>query len=162
MLLHWCSRAMGTVDEAEDVLQEALVDAFMSLSAFRGESRITTWICGIAKYKVRRFLQEKGRRESMISLVSDRETDLDEIPDESDTAEGLMMSRQRRHWALVEMVESLPEKYAEQIRLTLQGLKRREVAALLNLPLGTIKSRHSRAVTMLRRKIRNGNGNPIA
>jgi RNA polymerase sigma-70 factor, ECF subfamily len=54
-------RVGGSVEDAEDVTQDTFISAFRSINQFRGDSAIFTWLCGIAKNKVRDFIRQKHR-----------------------------------------------------------------------------------------------------
>jgi len=66
-------RVGGSVEDAEDVTQDTFVSAFRSIGNFRGDASVFTWLCGIAKNKVRDFIRQRHRakdipREQMIDL----------------------------------------------------------------------------------------------
>jgi RNA polymerase sigma-70 factor (ECF subfamily) len=58
--LHRFITLMG-VDEPDDVLQEVLLEAFASLSGFRGDSRLSSWMIGIALNRCRRWWRSRGK-----------------------------------------------------------------------------------------------------
>jgi RNA polymerase sigma-70 factor (ECF subfamily) len=159
-LHHWCVRFMGTTDEVEDIVQEVFLDAYQALPAFRGECRLNTWLFTIARCKVSKLIQERSRRDRNQTLFSTYDFDVGEIPDGRRTQEEEYIRQQERHVTLAKMLESLPEKYSLPLKLTLQGLVRREIAAQLNWPIGTVKSRIWRGIELLKRKVDHGNGIP--
>ncbi|MDQ7784863.1 MAG: sigma-70 family RNA polymerase sigma factor [Desulfomonilaceae bacterium] len=159
-LHHWCVRFMGDPDEAEDVVQEVFLDAYQALSRFRGECRLNTWLFTIAKCKVSKLIRERSRRDRHRTLFSSFDFDVGEIPDHRPTQEEELIRQEQRRVTLAEMLESLPDKYAVPLRLSLQGMVKREIAAHLNRPEGTVKSRIWRGIELLKRKARDGNGIP--
>jgi len=54
-------RVNANGQDAEDILQETLLTATEQITSFRGESRLFTWLCGIAWHKVQDFYRQKGR-----------------------------------------------------------------------------------------------------
>ncbi|MFH1117018.1 MAG: sigma-70 family RNA polymerase sigma factor [Pseudomonadota bacterium] len=155
---NWCVRFMGSPDEAEDLVQEVFLDAYQALPGFRGDCRLNTWLFTIAKFKVSKLIQERSRRDRHQTLSGTYEADLGEIADQRPTQEEELIRHEERGVTLARMLESLPEKYSLPLRLTLQGLVRREIAAQLNWPVGTVKSRIWRGIEILKRKVRDGNG----
>ncbi len=156
----WCMRFLGSPDEAEDIVQEVFLDAYSALPGFRGECRLNTWLFTIAKFKVSKLIQERSRRDSRQMLFSTYDFDVGEIPDERRTPEEEFIRQEERQVMLAKMLESLPEKYSLPLKLTLQGLVRREIATRLNWPLGTVKSRIWRGIELLKGKVHDGNGLP--
>ncbi|HET6382975.1 MAG TPA: sigma-70 family RNA polymerase sigma factor [Armatimonadota bacterium] len=66
-------RVGGSVEDAEDVTQDTFISAFRSIHHFRGDAAIFTWLCGIAKNKVRDFIRQRHRakdipREQMVDM----------------------------------------------------------------------------------------------
>lgn len=151
---------MGSPDEAEDLVQEVFLDAYQALPGFRGDCRLNTWLFTIAKFKVSKLIQERSRRDRYQILSGTYESDLGEIADARPTQEEEFIRHEERGVTLARMLESLPEKYSLPLRLTLQGLVRREIAAQLNWPVGTVKSRIWRGIEILKRKAQDGNGIP--
>ena len=134
----------GIVD---DLAQEVFIKAFESLQTFRLDSSFYTWIYRIAvnksrdemrRRKIRRFLSFQTLvDESNKELVSK----LSVPPEERDAKEIVALG-----------LQALPEKFRSAIILKdLEGLSYEEMAEVLQCELGTVKSRLSRARTMLRK-----------
>lgn len=158
MLHHWCVRFMGSLDEAEDVVQEVFLDAYQALAGFRGDCRLNTWLFTIAKCKVSKLIQERSRRDRYQTLFSAYDFDIGEIRDWRMTQEEEFIRQEEQRFMLAKMLESLPDKYSLPLKLTLQGMLGREIAAQLNWPIGTVKSRIWRGIELLKRRVQDGNG----
>jgi len=151
---------MGSLDEAEDVVQEVFLDAYQALPRFRGDCRLNTWLFTIAKCKVSKLIQERTRRDRNQTLFSSYDFDIGEIPDWRLTQEEEYIRHEEQRVMLTKMLESLPDKYSLPLRLTLQGMLGREIAAQLNWPIGTVKSRIWRGIELLKKSVQDGDGIP--
>ena len=145
---HW-----GASTRAEDVMQDVFADAYVGLPRFRGDSQLHTWLFGIAKFKVHKFLQERRRRGHVLVLVHDDDARTDEIPQERESPEDEIARRELLTVTLRSMIESLPEKYCLPLKLLTRGLTRRQIAAELDWPVGTVKSRISRGIGRLKNEV---------
>jgi RNA polymerase sigma-70 factor (ECF subfamily) len=138
---HLAFRTLRETEEAKDATQEAWVKAYRALASFRPGAKFSTWIFTIC-YRVCCDRIAKRRRYSG-----------DEIPDVADPAPGPEHQYEAAEEAarLRAAVERLPEKYRTVITLFhLQGKQYEEIAAVLGLPLGTVKTHLFRAKELLR------------
>jgi RNA polymerase sigma-70 factor (ECF subfamily) len=125
----------GDRSAAEDVLQEAWIRAITSLSRFRGESTLRTWLCGITMNCCR----EVWRRRTFVPI--------DELPGSAAPARGDRFNALRLERAL----RQLDQDGREIIELyDVLGHTHDEVAAILDIAPGTSKSRLFRARATLR------------
>lgn len=133
--------------EAEDAAQEVFVRAYCHLKKFRGDSNFFTWLYRIAKNVVYTQARKAGRRREIYRLAHRQQalrgTALP-LPDSS-AERGEML--ERVHAGL----RSLDFRLQEVLVLHgIEGLDNAEVAQVLNVPLGTVKSRLFRAQEDLR------------
>lgn len=142
-------------DEAEDLAQEACVRAFQAISRFDPAAPLGPWLHRILRNV---FLD---RRKSAASRLEVRADDLDaeDAPTSADSSaepEGpldAILTAERR-LQLAELVHELPAPFREVLVLSdIQGWNQAEVCAATGLPVGTVKSRLSRARLMLRRRL---------
>jgi RNA polymerase sigma-70 factor (ECF subfamily) len=130
------------VEEARDVTQEAFFKAFRSLRTFKPGAKFSTWIFAIAYHACCDRLSRRKRYSN------------EEMPDRADNAPGpeqqaIALDEAKR---LREAIDALPEKYRTVITLYhLQGRQYEEIATVLNLPMGTVKTHLFRAKDLLRR-----------
>lgn len=147
----------GNQDDASDVAQEAFVRVFNSIQTFRGDANFTTWIYRIVTNV---YLDERKKSKSHRLTSLDDYIDLEEnsvsrqIEDESPLPDEVAQSKERNQ-AVRAAVSSLPDY--QRIIVTLYHLHDRsyeEIADILHLPIGTVKSRLNRARLALAEKLK--------
>ncbi len=147
-------RMLGSSQPAEDATQEAFIRAWRRIDTYRGGS-FRSWLFTIAANQARDELRRRQRRPSR-SLDEARDDpdrpDLDPPSDEpSPDAE---LERGEMRAALEQVLMTLPDDWREVVVLSdIHGLDYREISEATGLPLGTVKSRLSRARGRLREVI---------
>jgi RNA polymerase sigma-70 factor (ECF subfamily) len=139
---HLAYRTLHDTEEARDVTQEAFFKAFRSLRTFKAGAKFSTWIFAITYHAC---CDRLSRRKHYSG---------EELPDRADAAAG----PEQRVIALDEAsrlrcaIDALPEKYRTVVTLFhLQGKQYEEIATVLGLPMGTVKTHLFRAKEQLRR-----------
>jgi RNA polymerase sigma-70 factor (ECF subfamily) len=149
-------RIAGNYNDAADIAQEAFIRAFNSIQTFRGDAIFTTWIYRIVTNV---YLDERKKSKAHRQTSLDEFIELDEnsvtrqIEDESPTPDAVVESKERAR-VLQEAINSLPDY--QRIILTLYSFQHRsyeEIAEVLRLPIGTVKSRLNRARLALAEKL---------
>jgi RNA polymerase sigma factor (sigma-70 family) len=149
-LQRFIMKHIGNATEAEELAQQAFVEAAASYRAFRGESQLSSWLYGIALNLVRNHLSRAPERRH--EFVSD--TTLDSHSSSSPSPEEIVSQNQTLS-LLEESISELPENMREILLLVgFDEISYEEAATLLTVPIGTIRSRLSRARTALREKLR--------
>ena len=141
-----CMALLGSQADAEDVLQETLLDAYRALEQWRGEGSVRSWLYGIARRKCAREHERGVRRRSKLRLVG-------EEPKSSREAErGLAAKRQgeRARAALGALRPS--EREAVVLRFG-SDLSFREVAAACGIDEAAARKRVSRGLAALRSEL---------
>ncbi len=139
-------------EEAADVTAEAFVRVFHALPNFKGQSAFGTWIYRIL---TNCFLdmrkKDKGRTVSLEATVRTPEGDLErQFEDPSDTPQDKLEKDDRSKWVR-RAIRSLPEyQRAMIVMFHAEGRTYEDIAAALDLPIGTVKSRLNRARLTLR------------
>lgn len=140
-------RTVKNPDDAADMTQEAFIKAYNSLPSFRGDSKFSVWLYRIVSNVCLDFLRSRNRHPTVsISVENDdgEETELD-IADESQSPEELLERKLTRE-AVRQGLDALPEDYRQILLLReIQGLSYEEIAEVLSLEIGTVKSRIFRA-----------------
>ena len=130
----------GGRDDAEDLAQEIFVRAWKSLRQFRGESTFRTWLHRVAINVVRTSHSRHGRQRRL--FVSE---DRDETPEASSAEEAVDTTLARRQ-VIDRALATLPDDMRVAVTLRdMQGLDYKEIAAMLDVPIGTVESRIFRA-----------------
>jgi RNA polymerase sigma-70 factor (ECF subfamily) len=127
--------------EAEDMTQEVYLRVWRALPSFRGEAKFSTWLYRLA---INACLNRRRQLRAQLQVVDDeRALALLASDEPSPSAVALSQERDAALWA---EVDRLPEKYRLVITLFYQqDLSYQEIAALLGLPLGTVKAHLNRA-----------------
>src|SRR5579862_5843933 len=139
---HLAYRTLRDVEEARDATQEAFFKAFRSLRTFKPGAKFSTWIFAITYHACCDRLNRRKRYSS------------EEMPERADTGPGpeqqaIALDEAQR---LRAAIDALPEKYRAVITLYhLQGRQYEEIAQVLDLPMGTVKTHLFRAKEQLRR-----------
>ncbi len=129
--------------DAEDIVQESFLKAYLGAGEFRGRDP-RVWLLAIV-------------RNTAINLLRRRRTDRtlpvqDEMPEPVDRAidpEAMMISQARRE-QIYAAIGQLPDEFRETLVLReFEGLSYKEIAAITNVPIGTVMSRLSRARALL-------------
>ena len=143
--------------EAEDVAQEAFIKAYRALPQFRGDSAFYTWLYRIAINTAKNALVSRDR--SPISYEINLNSD-DDAPDvtsrlrDPDTPEGLALSEEIRT-TVTAAIDALPEDLRTAIVLReLDGMSYEEIAAAMDCPVGTVRSRIFRAREAIDKRLR--------
>ena len=131
-------------DDAEDAVQDAFVKTFRALAGFRTGAAFRPWLFTIVANEARNRRRSMSRRTKLELRVSEQPR-LDGVAADNVAAE----REQRRQ--LVDAVAALPDRYREVVALRFfAALSESETAAVLSCPVGTAKSRLSRALDLLR------------
>ncbi len=140
-------RTLGNVQDAEDVTQEAFLKAYRSLDSFRGDSKFSVWLYRIVSNLCLDLLRSRQRKPAQSLTVEDDDGEIGEleISDEHFSPEKLLDRKLTRE-SVQRGLASLPDD-ARQILLLreLKGLSYEEIADVLDLEPGTVKSRIFRA-----------------
>lgn len=140
-------RMTGNAEDAADMTQEAFIKAFNSLHSFRGDSKFSVWLYRIANNVCLDFLRGRSRKPAVSLSVEDdegEESQLD-VADESQSPE-LLLERGLTRDAVRRGLRALPPDYRQILLLReIQGLSYEEIAQVLRIEVGTVKSRIFRA-----------------
>ncbi|WP_250035679.1 RNA polymerase sigma factor [Paractinoplanes maris] len=147
---HRAAVLLGAGDDADDVVQEALVKAYRQLSRYRGESGFRPWLLAIVANETRNLHRSRRRRDGLALRAASASEPLPDAPDPADT----VLARDRRR-QLVERLRLLDRRDQDVLVCRfLLDLSEQETASALGLPKGTVKSRTSRALARLREHLR--------
>jgi len=148
-LLGVCTRLLRHRSDAEDVVQDAFVDALEQLNALRNPSQFRSWLTGIAVHKVHRRLRRRKLLRAL-GLWSDRQ----EESLENCLAEGVSPEHHADVVCLDYTLRQLPnaQRIAWQLRYA-EGFGLEEVAGQCGCSLATVKRRIAQADALVRRHV---------
>jgi RNA polymerase sigma-70 factor (ECF subfamily) len=140
-----CLRILSHKEDAEDCAQETMLRAFKYFESFNYQSKPSTWLYRIAYNCCMDFIKKRGNAISMDDLS-------DEDLEDNSPSLYLKIEESERRRLLKEAISELPDIFRPPIVLCdLQGLSYQEAADIMDLPLGTLKSRISRARNRLKK-----------
>lgn len=152
-----CYRILGNKHEAEDMAQEAFIRAYVNITKFNPTRKFSTWLYRIAtnlcidrirKKKPDYYLDAEVPGTDGLSMYSQVAADVTK-PDEEVESLELQESIQQE-------ILKLPEKYRSVIVLKyIEELQLQEISDILEIPLGTVKTRVHRGREALRKQLRN-------
>ena len=148
-------RMCGNEDDAFDLAQEAFLRAWRSLGSFQFESAFSTWLFRLSSNICLDFLRAKKRRTTVSLTMTDDESGESQLdlPDPSKTPEEAVLAAEDRR-LLAQAMNELPADQRQILTLrAIDDLSYAEIAEILQLQEGTVKSRLSRARTALRNKL---------
>ncbi|UCF10386.1 MAG: RNA polymerase sigma factor [Candidatus Bipolaricaulota bacterium] len=112
---------------AEDVVQETLLAVWKGAQRFRGTSKVSTWVFGIARNQALSLLRREARAAR------------DQLPPMVEPDPAIAITRQER---VLAALDRLPEEQREVVFLAFyEGLSYRDIASMMEIPEGTVKSR---------------------
>lgn len=146
-------RLTGCADEARDLLQDAFLRAFEKLDRFQGESSFYTWIYRIA---VNLALSGRRRRRPLLRLGREPgEVPVDPPAESAETDPSAPLQRAERDRLIQDALNALaPDHRAVVVMKEFDGLQYEEIGAMLEIPIGTVRSRLHRARCELRERLK--------
>jgi len=148
-LYRFVLRHIGHATEAEDLAQQAFAEAARTYESFRGESQLSTWLYGIAMNLVRSHLSRSPQRRYRF----EDESALDDTPSSGADPELQCSMNQLVRLLDRELEGLMPEMREVLLLVAMDDMSYEDAAALLCVPIGTVRSRVSRARSHLRRRL---------
>lgn len=121
--------------DAEDLFQETIYRVIKNIDKFKPGSNLKAWSVVIMRNLFINAFRRKSDRQTLLFAPTDHAL---YIASKSNANEG---EQELLHKQLVEMVDELPEDFSTPFRMIVEGFKYQEISDLLNVPIGTIKSR---------------------
>ena len=137
-------RMIENAETADEIMVDTMYEVWRTAGKFRGDSRVTTWVLGIARNKVLMAIRSRP------SAVHEDIEDFAEIID-AETPDGFAVLAEKQTAELIQRcMQRLSDKHRECVHLThFEDMSMPEVAAVLGIPEGTVKSRLSHARAQL-------------
>jgi len=152
-------RTLGDPDDAADAVQDALLSAYRAAGSFRGDAAVTTWLHRITVNACLDLVRRKASRPS---------TALDDEIDHGEGVAGpdLLGDRETAAEILAALRQIGPEQAAAVVLVDVEGFPVAQVAEMLDVPVGTVKSRcargRARLATLLGHLAPTEPGNPAS
>jgi RNA polymerase sigma-70 factor (ECF subfamily) len=134
-------RRMGVYNDAEDLVQETFVRLFKYRLRYESKGKFSTFLYMMARQIWIDYLRKRTRRQDLAQDLHERDID----------AASSRRKDEETRSAVREAIEALPERMRMVVVMSVyQGLKYGEIAAILEVPEGTVKSRMFHALRKLR------------
>lgn len=153
-------RMVRDVDLVEDIAQETFIRAYRALHQFRGEAQFYTWLYRIAVNTAKKFLLELKRDPLVMQAALQPDGEEDETsrpgnePTTDETPESVLAASEIAQ-AVNAALAALPEDLRQAVTLReIEGLSYEEIAAAMNCPIGTVRSRIFRAREAISARVR--------
>ncbi len=154
------ARMVRDTDLVEDIAQETFIRAYRALHQFRGEAQFYTWLYRIAVNTAKKALLDL-KHDPLVTMAALRpEDDEDETfqpgrePIAEETPETLLAAREIAE-AVQAALEALPEDLRQAVTLReIEGLSYEDIAAVMDCPIGTVRSRIFRAREAISARVR--------
>lgn len=130
-------------DLVEELVQQTFVEAYRSLGTFRGEVNFATWLCGIARNRLRQFRRSSRRRDTMLAMQRVPEVD-DRDP------ERRLLERETVRRVAAALSEIPPDQRLAFTLKVINGHSYEEIAALTGSSVAKLKTDVHRARQFLR------------
>ncbi|OAX45188.1 MULTISPECIES: RNA polymerase sigma factor [unclassified Paenibacillus] len=149
-----------STEQADELSQEVFIRAYSGIAHFRGECSLKTWLLTITRnttftYRKSRFFRSSLWGETLPIPTEQVNTSMGEMKPEKwvhPSAEAEAISREHIH-EIWDIIMALPDKFRELLLLHLKyELKTSEIAEMLGISAGTVKSRLSRAKAKVRKQ----------
>jgi len=143
-------RMVRDVDLVEDIAQETFIRAYRALHQFRGDAQFYTWLYRIAVNTAKKALLELKRdptvSESFLAGADDDETSWQKNEPISDETPESVLAAKEIAAVVNAAMDALPDDLRQAIALReIEGLSYEEIAAAMDCPIGTVRSRIFRA-----------------
>ncbi len=139
----------NSTEDAFDISQETFLKAYKSLGSFRGDCKFSTWLYKICNNVANDYLRSKQRKQTISLTVYDEEDEKEEqldIADEVNENPDEQLLKKERIEAVREAIAALSPDHREVIVLRdIEGYSYDEISEILDLEIGTVKSRINRA-----------------
>ncbi|WP_295350460.1 RNA polymerase sigma factor RpoE [uncultured Succinivibrio sp.] len=149
------SKFVGNSADVSDVAQEAFIKAYKAINNFRGESSFYTWLYRIVVNAAKTYLESNSKRKNHIDVDSEEFQSID--------SQGVLTSRespdkiiesQELQQVILSAMNELPEELRQAIMLReVDGMSYEDMADLLQIPIGTVRSRIFRARQFIEEKM---------
>jgi RNA polymerase sigma-70 factor, ECF subfamily len=156
IVLNTCFRFVNNREDAEDIAQEVFVEVYHSLSSFRGDAKLSTWIYRIAVTKSLDFVRKKKRKKrfGQIKQIFGVKEEVENVPANGNSNPQQKIETEERAQVLKITVDSLAEN--QKIAITLskyEGLSYKEISEVMGTTVSAVESLIHRGMKNLKKKL---------
>ncbi len=153
-----CYRFTGRIQDAEDLTQEVFIKVFQTLRSYdSAQGTFSTWLNRVARNHLVDHYR-RTRKDRVTSSLDDDSTPLPELPSPRAAPTASVESRERRELLQMALDQMSPDLREAVVLRDLQDLDYQEIAQVLGVPQGTVKSRINRGRLELARVIKRMEG----
>jgi RNA polymerase sigma-70 factor (ECF subfamily) len=152
-LYNTLTRVLGSRDDASEVLQDAFVLAYTKLGSFRGNSRFYTWLYRVALNQACSHRRRTSRRRGELSVEQLRELSGTEPVDASLQPEQILVRTEQAELVQLALTEISDEHREILVLREMEDYSYETIAEILELPVGTVRSRLFRARLQLKERL---------
>lgn len=166
MLLHQkavyniCYRMAGNAEDALDLSQEVFLKLWRTLEQYQFDAAFSTWLYRMTQNACIDFLRRQNRQQHTSLTVCDDEEDAGKefsVPDPAPLPEERVIFNEKQE-AIRTAMNALPPDFREILELrVVRNLPYEQIAQIMELPVGTVKSRLARARLQLKKRLEAGN-----
>ena len=152
-------RMTGNPEDAADMTQEAFLRAWRGLGSFQADSSLSTWLFRLTSNVCIDFLRKQKRQQHVSLTFSEDEDEGKElsVPDPEPLPEERVIFNEKQE-AIRNAMNALPVDFREILELrVVRQLPYEQIAQIMDLPVGTVKSRLARARLQLKKRLDAGN-----
>lgn len=155
LVMNMAYRLLGNRSDAADVTQEVFILLLRKLGSFRGEAKFSTWLYRVSLNACHDYARRLRRHVSISESPGDDLPELEErLADDGLESPETSLERAEVRKTVQEAIGRLPYKFREIIFLhDISGHDYKEVATILDINLGTVKSRLNRARSRLAKEL---------
>jgi RNA polymerase sigma-70 factor, ECF subfamily len=153
-LFAYSMKMLGDADAAEELSSDVMFEVWKQAKQFKGKSKLSTWIFGIAHHKALNARRRRGQRIDV--AIEQAQTSVDPRPDPEQSAERRDMLRR-----LEAALGNLSLDHREVIELTFyHGFSYEEIAQIISCPVNTVKTRMFYAKRRIRETLSQSESRP--
>jgi RNA polymerase sigma-70 factor (ECF subfamily) len=146
-------RLVGDRLEAEELVQDAFINAYRNLGQFRGEARFGTWFYRILYNLCMTRLRRRSASPPMLEMTDDTARNAIPVEDDALSFDETLENNDLVRFLSLE-VEALPPQYRSAVTLYyIQEMSYEEIAGIMEIPLGTVKTCLFRGRNLLKKRI---------
>lgn len=145
---------LSNTDDAADAAQEVFIKVFRNIGGFKEQSSFSTWIYRVTVNVCNDILRKNSRHKTVsLNMHFDDEEHEFDIKDTSMTPDELVHTAEIQNEVRYAVSKLKPEYKAVITLYDIEGLPYDKISEILKIPMGTVKSRLSRARTALKKEL---------